>query len=951
MSPLWARALRRSWAGGASGPLLTSVLVLLAVSAAAAPLFTEAAANAALARTIDAVPPTARAADSAVVRLNGGTGPSEPRQRGLLRQLDRVRGTGPPRVLAFSVGQELIPRSVRRPVVVNGDRSARARLAGVDDPAAVLDVVDADADTTGVWLPVPVADDLGVAPGDPVDLAVETKDGRGPLVPTRVAGTYAVGPDGRRPADPEGSLLWASRRGGLPLDTDGAIRSAYLAVTDPRTATELALESGDELFWTAEVRLDPTHPTLAVARETVADIEELRRDAINPDLVDIDDGPLRLGVASGIEGIVGEAGELAEATEEGTRTVGRAGVLVGLAAVLVACVLTLRLRVGELNALTALGVPARRTAALAAVELFVARAAGPAPRHRDRLRRGRRLGTSRPDHRRWARRRAPRRRDGAAGGARARRAGHRGGRRPRRPPAARGLGGAPGALAARPGGAGGRRGGRCGGASGAGARARPARPAGAARRRGRRRGPRVGGARAARAPRRAPLRPVARSRPARDGSARRPPGRRLPRRAPCRLHRRRARSRPHRRHHRPGGAVLGPGVGRFRGGHRRGPRGRRVRRLGRRRAPWVLGARPGRPGQLTSEEAEKITGPADMPAGLQTPELPRGQTVVWRAQTDIPGRTGGVDMLLVDADSFAAAASWGSSGALDGLRRRLPELAAGGQAAGDTLRAGGIVSGLPVVVVGDVGLEPGRAASVSSDFVTMDVEILDVVEVAPGRRSNRPMIVVPADPFLLAHTNFDPRLHPRPEARTARVDQFRAELWVAGGEAELDGVLEAGGIEPRKVTTADAARSVPEVVAATLGGSYQVAVGVILALMAAGALAFHADRTAAEHRAADVLLARTGIGAQGIRRARTLEVLVIGSAAALLAALTVLALTPLADRLLDPGDGGLPDLRLMVDLTDVAVLVLGTVVATTVAAAAAAARGRRPSDAEVVRDA
>ena len=72
----------------------------------------------------------------------------------------------------------------------------------------------------------------------------------------------------------------------------------------------LALESGDELFWTAEVRLDPTHPTLAAARATVVDIEELRRDAVNPDRVDIDDGPLRLGVTSGVEGIVGEADEL-----------------------------------------------------------------------------------------------------------------------------------------------------------------------------------------------------------------------------------------------------------------------------------------------------------------------------------------------------------------------------------------------------------------------------------------------------------------------------------------------------------------------------------------------------------------------------------------------------------------------------------------------------------------
>ena len=55
------------------------------------------------------------------------------------------------------------------------------------------------------------------------------------------------------------------------------------------------------------------------------------------------------------------------------------------------------------------------------------------------------------------------------------------------------------------------------------------------------------------------------------------------------------------------------------------------------------------------------------------------------------------------------------------------------------------------------------------------------------------LIVVPADPFLLAHTNLDPRLRPRPEARTARVDQFRAELWVAGGEAKGTALVTTGG--------------------------------------------------------------------------------------------------------------------------------------------------------------
>ena len=758
MSPLWARALRRSWAGGASGPLLTVVLVLLAVSAAAAPLFTEAAANAALASTIDAVPPTARAADSPVVRLNGGTAPSQPRQRVLLRQLDRVSGTGPPRVLAFSVGQELIPRSVRRPVVVHGDRSARARLAGVDDPAAVLDVVEADADSTGVWLPVPVADDLGVVPGDPVDLAVETTDGRGPLVPTRVAGTYAVGPDGRRPADPEGSLLWASRRGGLPEDTDGTTIGAYLAVTDPETAAVLALESGDELFWTAEVRLDPTHPTLAEARATVVDIEELRRDAVNPDLVDIDDGPLRLGVTSGVERIVGEADELAAATEEGTRTVGQGGVLVGLAAVLVACVLTLRLRAGELHALAALGVPARRTAALAAAELVppallalplgtavaygVVVVWGPA---------GRITASGRDDALVAA---------GtallvalglvvlttAAAAALAARP-QRAGAPLRRVPWRLGLV----VLAA---------------AGVAGVAGRPERGLGL--------GPLdllvpLVVAAAAGATGSAVL--VLLARRAARRSALSPGTRRLAaRRAAVSLAVRRAGSTGDER-----GVVLtvvttGLAV-LFWALVSVGSVGATIEdrvavasgatAVAELRGAWELD--PGAPEQLSNEEAAQIAGPADMPVHARTPELPRGQTVVWRAQTDIPGRTGGVDVLLVDADSFAAAASWGSSGALDGLRERLPELAAGEKAAGETLRAGGIVSRLPVVVVGDVGLEPGRAASVSSDFVTMDVEILDVVEVAPGRRSNRPDDRRPGRP--VPPRPHEPRPPPAPETR------------------------------------------------------------------------------------------------------------------------------------------------------------------------------------------
>ncbi len=945
MSPLWARALRRSWAGGASGPLLASVLVLLAAAGAAAPLFTEAAANAALARTVDAVPDTARAVDSAVVRLNGGASPTDADQRRFLDLMDDVRGTGTPEVLAFSVGQELVPRSVRRPVVVAGDVAARARLAGVEDPSAVLEVVAADEDPEGVWLPQPVADELSVSPGDQVQLAVETLDGRGEPAPTRVAGVYEVGADGRRPADPDGSTLWAGRRGGLPNDTEFVTLGAYLVVTDLTSADDLARRTGDELFWTAETRLAPRHPTLAEARITVEDVEELRQRAVDPYQVDIDDGPLRLGVASGIESIVGEAEVLARTIEDGTRTVGRAGVVVGLAAVLVATVLTLRLRAGELQALAGIGVPARRAAALVAVELLPpALVAVP-------------VGTALASAvvRVWG-----------------------------PPGATTSVGlveavlaalvamvlallvvvlttGAAAWLAARPVRAAGplrRLPWRTGlvllaAATVAGVAGRPERGLGL--------GPldllvpvlvaaATGAAGSAvlvllarRAARRSALAP------GRSGLA--------PRRAATALALRRAGGSGDERAVvltvvTTGLAVLLWALASI-GSVAATVEDRVAVRAGAEataelKGSWELD--PDAPTELTAEEGAEFVGdPSDLPPGLGNPELPPGQTVVWRSQVSVPGRTGGVDLLVVDPEPFAAAASWGASGALDGLREHLPEMAASDRELGAQLRAGGGASALPAVAVGDLGLEDGRRASVGTDFLPVSVQVIDTVEVAPGRFSNRPVLVVAADSFLLQMLNRDPRLRPSGEAFSRT--QFRSELWVSDGSAGLARTLDAAGVEPVEVRTADELRGTPELVAAGFGSAYQVAIGVVLALLAAAALAFHADRTAAKHRAADVLLARAGLGTRGVSRARALEVLVIAATAAALATASVFLVAPLADRLLDPGDDGLPDVRLGVAAVDLGTLLAATVLAALLAVAAAALRGRSPSDAEVLRDA
>lgn len=949
MSPLWGRALRRAWSGGTSGMLQVVVLAVLALTAAAGPLFAEAADNASLARTLDAVPVTAAARDAPMVRLNGGSAPTSVRQRTLLDQLDDVEGAGPPAVLAFSVAQELVPRSVQAPVVVAGDREARARLAAVDDPASALDVVaqvDEPVDG-GVWLSEEVATALAVAPGDRVELALDTLEGRGDTARVTLAGTYRAD-DQRRPLDPPGRELWFGRRAGLPQDTSFTTLPAHLVVTDLASAERYAERVGDVLFWTAEVRLDPQRPTLADARRTAADVERLRRTAVDPREVDIDDGPLRLGVASGVEDLVGDAEALAEDVRASTRTVANGGVLVGLAAVLVAVGLTLRLRAGELRAMAGVGLAPAAVAAVGVIEVLLPAVVG-----------------------------------GVVGAL-----------------AAWGLVvavGPPGdvtsaalvptvravvvallaalalvALAT---------------AVAAALAGRATRP----------------GARARRLPWRAVLVVLAASAVA--GIATRPLGASslgaldllvpllvaaatgalgatLLGRLVTRLAARR-----------PTAGALGT----------RGARGAAVTLALRRaaapgderalvvtvvtaglavllwaltsvasvrdvvedrvavatgatavaelRGSWELEADA--PSQLTDEQVQdRLIEIDDLPPGLASPEVAPGQTVVWHAQTSVPGRSGGVDVLLVDADSFGAAASWGATGAVAGLREHLPAMAEAEARIGAQMRAGERWDALPVVVVGDLGLGAGDTASVATDLGgAVLVRVLDVVEAAPGRRSGRPRIIAPADPFLLQHLNNDPRLRPSTRAWTARRDQFRAELWTSGGAADLDRTLTAAGAEPIEVRTVQEARARPVFVAAGLGRSYQLAIGVLLALLAAAALALHADRAAARHRPTDVLLARAGLGRRGTALARDLEVVVLGATSGLLAVVAVLLVSPLADRLLDPGDGELPAARLVVGPTAVLVAVAAVVATTALAAVAARVRARSGSDAEVLRDA
>ncbi|GID27664.1 hypothetical protein [Paractinoplanes brasiliensis] len=251
---------------------LWSVLVVLAFvvagTACAAPgMFAEAARNAAFQAARDAVPATARQDDAALVRVTGSRSPRSAGQQRLLTELRTIPHLSEPRLDGGSAGRELSWSKPWSSTVTAGSRQAKARLYAVTDPAAELVVTDASGPPGGVWLPQP----LGFRAGETVTIAVADK-----RATATVTGLYAVGPDGRRPADLPGSLLWALRDRDLPFDSRTTSVKAHLIIGDVPTTERLAVQVHDQILWAAESTLDPD-ATLTEARETGRGVAELRR--------------------------------------------------------------------------------------------------------------------------------------------------------------------------------------------------------------------------------------------------------------------------------------------------------------------------------------------------------------------------------------------------------------------------------------------------------------------------------------------------------------------------------------------------------------------------------------------------------------------------------------------------------------------------------------------------
>ena len=385
-SPLWRSAPWRLLRSGLWGPLVLGAFLLLATAGAAPLLFYADASDAAWRSTVDAVPVTARAADAPVVRLNGGSGPGDEREAALLDRLADVPGLAPPTVVAGSVGTELAPRdALVSPFVRAGGRTERARLYAEQEPAEALVAAAGPVPEGGLWLPEPLAARLGVGPGDRVEVGVSRR-GEGPALaettaPAEVAGTYAVGSDGRRPADPAGSGRWTGRGGQLPADTEFPTLTAALLVGDVDTVQRLAEAVGDRLFWTAEARLATPYPPLREVERTAARVTVLARRLTDGSELSTADGPLRTGLVSGLPDLAADAVAVRDATVARTSTLAWAGVALGLLAVVAVAVLGTARRRLELALDAELGTPPAAVGARAGLEVLpaavLAGAAGP----------------------------------------------------------------------------------------------------------------------------------------------------------------------------------------------------------------------------------------------------------------------------------------------------------------------------------------------------------------------------------------------------------------------------------------------------------------------------------------------------------------------------------------------------------------------------------------------
>ncbi len=952
MGPLLRRAALRSAREGPWGLLVAAAFTVACAAAAAAPVFTAAVADAALADQLAVVPPTAQAADAPVVRLVGGTG--VPGQGRLRDALDDVPGLGRQTGTAASVGVETSGWDVRlTPFVSWHGHTERVRLFGDDDlPDALVSASGgplpgaAAGDGPAVWLPQPVVERLGARAGDRVTIGVRRLD-EATSTQVVLAGAYEVGPGGRLPADPPGTRRWTYRRAAVPVDSEFGVLPAFLAVTDVRTATVVAGRIGDDLLHSVEAQLDPPTPSLKQAERTVAGVRALQVEVRDPALAGERAGVLRQQVVSGLPQLVGSAEQVAAQTRTWTRPLLLAGVVLGLLAVAAVAVLGAMRRALELRTTVTWGIRPTAAAALATAEVVPAAVlgwlVGTTVAWVGVAQVGPSVSVGWPPVLEAAGRAALTAAAGclvvamvtaiAAGRAARLRAHDRSVRLPWEPALALVAVTAAAGLLARP-----QEVGRAsaldvlvpalvvaatGALVGRGALALLARRRTSARQESPRAGPVLG--------LRHPAAALARARAAGSG-----------RQAVLVI------------------TVLSAGTGLL--GYSLAA-AHSVDQVVQDRAAVLAGA-----DTVAAVEASWLLDPgaavmpepdengfvsADPVRGSRVPPLPDRTTIVWRSRATVPPDLGNVDVLAIDPRRFAQLAAWGVGPDLADARDDVTRLTTADAAAAERLRRGEHGVPVPAIAVGDIGLTARDLASVETTNATVPVSVLAHRAAFPGHDGSFPLVVVPADSFFLSLGGGDPRL--RPPHASGRFNRAPTEfypwLWERGAGGQIAAVTGASEVRVSETRTRAQGLQRPELVAARRSIAPQLALGVLVAVAAALVLVMYADRRARTGRAADVLLARMGLGRRGVVRSRAGELALVAALGLASGVVGGLALQPFGARLLDPGGGVAPAFALRTTWWALATLAIAAVGAWLAATAVVTLRVRRVDESGVLRDA
>ncbi|GAA0535594.1 hypothetical protein GCM10010172_16060 [Paractinoplanes ferrugineus] len=896
--------------------LIVAAFGVLAAAGAAGQMFAEASDNAAFRVRLDEVATTSRQNDAAVVRISADVGPKSLDQQSVIADIRRVPGMTEPDLTGSSVGAELAAPTFWGFTV---DDRERGRLFAVGSPVAELVPVGASG-PAGIWLPQPMAAELGVRAGDQVVLALKFGNRGIPRrVTTPVGGIYAVDAAGRLPAEVNGGHKWALRRGDTPEDTEYQTLPAYLLIGDVPTVERLAEATGDQIFWSVEAALAPG-VTLTEAKRTADGLEGVRRKYATNLPADGND-LLSLRFASGIGRIVDSARAQTETVRRRTRPVEWAATGVGLASVLAVALLTARRRDREIRHEVATGIGALRVGGLWLLEHLLPAALGAA------------LGwLAAWQLVVWL---------GPPG-------------RLADSPAPAGVTAASVALAGLA---------TVGlvGALAAMRRVRPSPPATARR-------PLPWAAMVVVAALVAAAGLVSADDKAGGvdllvpllvlaalgviaswlpgwlaGGSRSPRGwwprwstagsglPSSPARAVVWLARRRLGSGGAER--RLAGTVVTAGLGMLLFGlsaveSTAVSSDDRIAVAAGAESVAVLdgGSSTLDPSAAVAPAVDPATGAlADAPvAGARIPPLPAGNTVVWRSDVLTPLDDFRKDLLVIDPARFLNVAMWGHGPELAAARAAVAGLAADPGTADETNGSGSA----RVIVVGDPSSVHVDTIRATVGSAVEDLTVAARVAAFPGMQG-RPMYVVAATPMFAKLGPDDPRLRARTEL-PAGAQLFRTFLW---SSTSVGPVLTAAGVQPETVSSATLLRQNATYIATERARGYQLAIAGYLALLAVLTLCVYAQRTAVLRRPTDLMLARVGLGRARVRRARALEFVLLAVVAYGAAVAGVAALAPLGGRLLDEQPGLLPHYAFQLSPLGLAITAAAALVAAALAVA------------------